>query len=94
MKEYYNSFFINQKKGESTVWNKIIQRNSGKNIWVKEAKFSFPLRDMYKQLRGQEVTFNLNVEISPRVGVILYVNLNKKKNLYSKKLKLNEQHVQ
>lgn len=59
-----------QKKSENVVWDSIIRIEKKKSfkLSLKDQRIKYNLRDVYNNLRGQNVTFVLNAEIMPIVG--------------------------
>lgn len=62
-------------KSENIVWDEIVPRLSPRKvISLRNKRVDYPLRDVYNRLKGRNVTFTLNVEVTPIVGYIYRVN--------------------
>ena len=58
------------------MWDTIIpvELKSNKILKLRNQKIEYPLRDVYNNLRGQNVKITLNAEIMPIVGYYYKVN--------------------
>ena len=62
-------------RSENIVWDEIVPRlYPRKVISLRNKRVDYPLRDVYNRLKGRNVTFTLNVEVTPIVGYIYRVN--------------------
>jgi len=67
-----------EKKSEVTIFDQIMPRNlenKGHNITLTDKQIEYPVRDIYRSLRGQTAQINFFVEIMPIVGYIERVKL-------------------
>jgi len=56
------------------VWDKIIPRQKLRDNYVLKETFEYPITDVYKSLKGRDVTFRVWTELMPIFGIITRVN--------------------
>ena len=56
------------------VWDKIIPRSKIRNNYSLKETFEYPITDIYKSLKGRDVTFRVWTELMPIFGIITRVN--------------------
>merc|ERR1719329_964646 len=58
------------KRNEVTVWDRIVQSEKQAKLSSKDLMVEYPLRDMYRELKGKDARLHLRYRTMPIVGLM------------------------